>query len=214
MAPREFKELPSAGGGETHARRVVEGRDGVEQARPAAGRAGREYGRLEGVHVETLVVQRDAGDGDGVVGDDAESQVVGGALDVDDVARLREHRHRLVESLRVAAGDEEVARGDILPLELGRSLRYRRSQSLGTLGGAVRERARATGAEGSGRGVAHEPDREQRRVGLTERELDDAFSEGVLGEGGRLAHAAMIRDAPQDAAARGEPPLATGRPFP
>ncbi len=217
MTPRELQEPFAAGGGEADAGRVVEGRDGVEQARPAAGRAGREHGRLEGVHVEPLVVEGDAGDRDGVVGDDAESEVVRGALDEDDVARLREEGHHLVEGLRVAAGDEDVAGGDGVPFASGRPLRDRRPQLFRTLAGPVGERGGALRAERSRRRVADEPDREQRRVGLAEGELDDAVAEGVLGEEGRLAHAVMIRHPPRGAAtavSRGEPRLAAGRPFP
>ena len=67
------------------------------------------------------------------------------------------------------------------------------------------------------RRVAHEPDRDQRRVGLAEGELDEALPQHILGEDVRLAHGAMICDSKGRAAAgRGlaEPWLAAGRPFP
>ena len=142
-----------------------------------------------------------------------------GHLDEDDVARAREVGEHLAEGLGVAAGDEQVAGGERQALARGCALGDRLAQRLRPRAGAVGEGAGGVAPhERAVRRVAHEPDREQRRVGLAEGELDEALAQLILGEDVRLAHGAMIYAIAKGRAgpARGlaEPRLAAGRPFP
>ena len=131
-----------------------------------------------------------------MVADDTEGEVVGRALDEDHVAGLREYGQHLVEGLGVAAADEHVAGGHRQALPGRRARGDRRAQRLRSQVRSVGERRGASGAERPRRRLPHEPDRQQRRVGLAEGELDEALAERVLGEGGRFAHAFMICEAP------------------
>ncbi len=110
LAPRQLEQAQAARRGQTHAGRVVVGRDGVEQARAPSRRPDLADGRVQRVHVETLRVQRHADDVHRVVGDDAQRQVVGRALDEDHVAGVGEQGHDLAEGLRVAAAHQHVVR--------------------------------------------------------------------------------------------------------
>ena len=196
LAPRELEQPLAARGREAHARRVVERRDGVQQARAVAPRLRLAHGLRQRVDVQALLVDAHADDVHGVVGDDAEREVVGGALDEDHVAGPREVGEHLAEGLGVAAADEHVVGGERQALTLRGARGDVRAQLLGAGAGAVGERPGGAGSGERARGgVAHQPDRQQRRVGLAEGELDEALAQLVLGEDGRLGHGAMIRDA-------------------
>ena len=154
------------------------------------------HGLRQCVDVQALLVDAHADDVHGVVGDDAEGEVVGGALDEHHVSGPREVGEHLAEGLGVAAADEHVVGGQ-------RQALARRGASGDVRAQRLRPGARAVGqgpagvrrGQRAGRRLVHQPDRQQRRVGLAEGELDEALAQLVLGEDGRLGHGAMICEA-------------------
>ena len=129
-----------------------------------------------------------------MVAHDAERQVVGGRLDEHHVARRGEDGEHLPEGLRVAAADEHVGRRAGAPFARRDAARDLVAQGRGACRRPVGERRRTGVVEHRGGGPTHEPDRQQRWVGLPEGELDDPLTKGVLCVRRNGGHPLMIRD--------------------
>jgi hypothetical protein len=158
----------------------VERRDRVQKAGALAGGAQLREHRAQHAQPEAFLVERYAHDLDGVVAHDAERQVVSGRLNEHHVAGRGEDREHLAEGLRVAAADEHVGRRAGAAFARRAAARDLVAQGLRAFERPVGERRRPAVVEHGGCGPAHEPDRQQRRVGLPEGELDDPFAKGVL----------------------------------
>ena len=111
---------------------------------------------------------------DRVVAQDTKSQVVRRRLDEDDVPRDGERGDRLLEGLRVAAGDDHLFGVDRDAFPRRDPLRQRGAQGERPFRFAVGDRTGSLALEGEGRGTPHGVQRQKPGVWLAEGELDDS----------------------------------------
>ncbi len=159
---------------------IVERRDGIQQADGPARGAQTPDLTLQGIEIHAVPIERQRDDVHIVVAHRAQCQAVGRRFDEHHVAWTGEHRHRQIESLRVAGGDEDVglrrraglARADARGDEL--------TQGYGPAHVAIGDGPGAELAEHPRGCFGDEIDRQQRGIRLAEAELHHAVAKDVL----------------------------------
>ena len=145
---------------------VVEGRDGVEHARRAAGPSQRRQLLGQRVHVDALRIGGGGTQFDRVVAQDVQREVVAGRLGQHHVAGAQQQRAALVECVRDASRDQQFIGRGRAGIDLAEMRGQPVEQRAGSWVGAVGKRGPAPARQRFGGGAAQPFGWQQVRAGL------------------------------------------------